>query len=74
MDNNSVLLTQFMQALNDGGASLPNAPAPPIPLPSPFDIVYKMRPTLPAKEQKIIDMMVKFFEIRVLMDELKNLS
>jgi len=41
-------------------------------LPHPFNILEKVRPMLPPREQKFIDLMIKFHEMRVLMDEIQN--
>ena len=59
--NQSALLLQLMQSLNDGGGSAQQ---------SPIDMLATLRPMLSPKEQKLIDLMIKFREIRVLMDEL----
>ena len=67
--HNQDILMQLMQNLQNG---LSDAPDPPTPLPSPFDTLYKIRPMLPPREQKMIDLMIKFHEIRVLMDEIQN--
>jgi len=65
----SSLLLQLMQSLNGG---MPEAPEPPIPLEPPFDILFKLRPMLSPKEQKFIDLMIKFHEIRVLIEEIQS--
>ena len=64
------LLWQLMQSLSEG--NLPDAPEPPIPLEPPFDMLWKLRPVLSPKEQRYIDLMIKIFEIQVLMDEINN--
>jgi len=66
----SSLLLQLMQGLNGG---MLDSPEPPIPLDPPFDILFKLRPMLSPKEQKIVDLMIKFQEIRVLIDEIHSM-
>ena len=68
---NSNLLTEIMQIMQT--LEMSNHTEPDTTLPPPFDTLYKIRTMLPAREQKIIDMMIKFHEIRVLMDEIKEL-
>jgi len=61
----SALLLQLMQSLNKNASEDLSSQ-----LRSPIDILVTLRPMLSPREQKFIDLMIKFRELRVLMDEL----
>jgi len=66
----SSLLWQLIQSIND--ENTPELPEPPIPQNQPFDILFKLRPVLSAKEQRYIDLIIKIQEIKILMDEIQS--
>ena len=70
MDLQSSLLLQLIKSLNGEDTLLPDSPEPPIPLEPPLDILFKLRPILNPREQKVIDLMIKIQEIMALIDEL----
>ena len=37
-----------------------------------FDMLLKLRPALPPKEQKFIDLMIKIREVKILLDEING--
>jgi len=68
---NTTLLMQLLQNMNDPnythetheeGAHLP----------PPFDMLLTIRPMLPPREQRMIDVMIKVQELRILIDEMQN--
>ena len=82
-DTQANLLWQMMQSMNVGGnyqnmqealQQFQDSQPPPVPLPSPLDTLYMMRAMLPLKEQRMIDLMVKIQELKLLMDEIQSIS
>jgi len=63
-----------MQTMNGESAIEPQANVNTnIELPAPFDMLFAMKPMLPLKEQKFVDLMVKICEVQKLMDEINSL-
>jgi len=60
--NNESLLLQLVQELANSQS----------PTSSPIDILFKLRPMLTPREQKYVDLMIKFQEVRDLMDEIHS--
>ena len=81
---NPNLLWQLMQSMNLQSDSPPEspteAPDPSVsPTPSempqlapPFDMLFVLRPMLPPREQRMIDIMVKMQELKMLIAEVQN--
>ena len=59
MNNQQGLLLQLMEGLNANPSDTPS------------EILLKLRPMLSEREQKFIDLMIKFQEILDLMDEIQ---
>ena len=67
---NSNLLLQMLQTINSPEA-IENTHDTPV-LPPPFDTLQSLRHLLPTREQKVVDVMVKFQELKMLIEELQN--
>jgi len=67
---NSNLLIQMLQTMqsNEHNENTPDMQM----LPPPFDTLQSLRHLLPPREQRVIDIMIKFHELRMLIDDLHN--
>jgi len=68
---NANLLMQLMQNMNDPNFT-PATHGEGAHLPPPFDMLLTLRPMLPPREQRMIDVMIKVQELRILIDEMQN--
>jgi len=62
MNNQESLLLQLVQELANSQG----------PTSSPIDTLFKLRPMLTTREQKYVDLMIKFQEVRDLMDDIQS--
>jgi len=69
---NTNLLMQLLQSMSGDMPQQEEAPCQ-INLPPHFEMMLSMRHMFPPKEQKMIDLLVKMFELQVLMDEVMTM-
>ena len=68
---NANLLMQLMQNMNDPNYTH-EAHAEGAHLPPQFGMLLTLRPMLPTREQRMIDVMIKVQELKILIDEMQN--
>ena len=71
---NPNMLLQLMQGMGDGKVPLDemyNYQEMPQ-LPPPLDTLYMIRPMLPPREQRFIDILIKMHELQTLFAEMQN--
>jgi len=69
---NTNLLLQLIQSMGgEQPMDTPEMQTCQVALPPPFDMMCAMRHMFPPKEQKMIDLMIKMFEIKMLMEEIQ---
>jgi len=63
-----------MQTMNDSQPDTAQEAQPQEPpqLEPPFDMLFMLRPMLPPREQKMIDLILKMQEIKILMCEIQS--
>ena len=66
------LLWQMMQNMGGGEALPAEVQEFQIDLPPPLDMLMSLRPMMPPREQRIIDLMVKFHELKTLIADLHS--
>ena len=73
-DMKANLLWQMMQSMG-GGETLPaEVPEIQMDLPPPLDMLASLRPMMPPREQRLIDLMIKLHELKTLMNEFQSES
>jgi hypothetical protein len=67
---NPNLLLQVLQTMNTQEVTENTVGTPT--LPPPFDALQSLRHLLPPREQRTVDVMIKFYELKMLIEELQN--
>jgi len=69
---NPNMLMQMMQNMGINPSESTDDYQDPSHLPPPLDMMYLIRPVLPQREQRFIDILIKMHELQILFEEMQS--